>query len=382
MSRAANICAAAPASRSPLATAVPRRWSSAASCAFCRKASHRGRGPQRLEGRPVLLGASCEQASVSELREVGREAFAKTRQSAPVDGAAERHRRRPAIGARRLQVDGASVVVPGAAGGRQRLPVGLVDQDQVGQLDDAAFDALQIVPAARHHQQDHRVDELVHEVLRLPDAHRLDDDPVVARRLAERNRLPRRARHAPQGLPRRTGPHVRPRVTAQRRHPRFVPEDTPARAHRTRVHRQHRHPVASVEQLRPETLDESALADAGRPSDAEPPRSDSGSSKLPLRVIQCRQALHQPQRHPPILTPPTLHQGYPPTQSRPPPPPQSHGPAPQRQPPPPLRPHELRRPLPQKRLHTLRIIGRPRRDPLQRILGSQLLLETLPTAQL
>lgn len=61
------------------------------------------------------------------------------------------------------------------------LAVGLVDRDDVGHLEDAALDALQLVAAAGERQQEEGVDHLGDRDLGLTDAHGLDEHDVEAR---------------------------------------------------------------------------------------------------------------------------------------------------------------------------------------------------------
>ena len=68
-------------------------------------------------------------------------------------------------------------------------PVGLVDRDDVGDLEDAALDALQRVAGAGEGEEEERVDHLGDRDLRLPDADGLDEDDVVAGRLHDDHRL-------------------------------------------------------------------------------------------------------------------------------------------------------------------------------------------------
>ncbi len=78
----------------------------------------------------------------------------------------------------------AAIVGRGDIGARNVVAVGFVDRDHVGQLDDAFLDALQFVPGARHHQHQEKVGHVGDGGLGLADADRLDDQHVVARRLA------------------------------------------------------------------------------------------------------------------------------------------------------------------------------------------------------
>jgi hypothetical protein len=75
--------------------------------------------------------------------------------------------------------------------GRPRVDIGLVDDHQVGNLDDALLDRLQVVAGIRQLQQTENVDHAGHRRFRLADADGLDDDDVVAGRFAEQHRLAR-----------------------------------------------------------------------------------------------------------------------------------------------------------------------------------------------
>ena len=71
------------------------------------------------------------------------------------------------------------------AGGGQQVTVGLVDDDDVGQLHDPPLDALQLVAAARRRQQEEAVDHVGDRGLGLADPHRLDEHHVETGRLAQ-----------------------------------------------------------------------------------------------------------------------------------------------------------------------------------------------------
>ena len=78
------------------------------------------------------------------------------------------------------------------------LAVGLRDDHHVGHLHDAALDALQFVAGTRDLQQHEHVHHRVYGRLRLPDTHRLDEDDVESRGLAQHDCLARLACHAAQ----------------------------------------------------------------------------------------------------------------------------------------------------------------------------------------
>ena len=80
-------------------------------------------------------------------------------------------------------------LVIGRGGARSTLvaAVGLRDCDHVGEFHDAFLDALQLVAAARQHQEKEEIDHAGDRDLRLPDADRLDKHDVEAGCLAKKN---------------------------------------------------------------------------------------------------------------------------------------------------------------------------------------------------
>ena len=81
--------------------------------------------------------------------------------------------------------------------------VGLVDQHQIGELDNAALDPLQFVACRRRQDQDEHVDDIGDRCFGLADADRLDQYRVEPRRLAQQDGLARAARDAPTAVARR-----------------------------------------------------------------------------------------------------------------------------------------------------------------------------------
>ena len=84
---------------------------------------------------------------------------------------------------------------------RARSPSALLTTNQVGEFDNAALDALQIVAAAGQQQQHEHVDHVGDRGLRLADADRLDDHDVEAGGLAQQQRLAGAPRDPAQGWP-------------------------------------------------------------------------------------------------------------------------------------------------------------------------------------
>ena len=67
----------------------------------------------------------------------------------------------------------------------EQRAVGLVDEDQVGQLDDAALQPLQFVAGGRRQDQQEHVDHLGDRGFGLAGADRLDQHRVKPGRLAD-----------------------------------------------------------------------------------------------------------------------------------------------------------------------------------------------------
>ena len=109
--------------------------------------------------------------------------------------------------------------------GQEVVAVRLVDDDGVCELHDALFDALQFVTRTRQHNEQEEIDHRAHGCLGLPDADRLDDDDVVACRLAEQHGLTALARDAAKGAARRRGTDECLGAARECPHARLVAED-------------------------------------------------------------------------------------------------------------------------------------------------------------
>ena len=158
------------------------------------------------------------------------------------------------------------------AGRRVGVEVRLVDDDQVGQLHHALLDRLQVVAGVRQLHQHEHVRHARRGRLALADADRLDDDDVVAGRLANQHRLARLLGHPAQRAAGGTGPDVGLLVHGQLLHPSLVAEDRAAGDAAGRIDGQHRDAVALLDQVQAEHFDERALADAGHAADGDPER--------------------------------------------------------------------------------------------------------------
>ena len=204
---------------------------------------------------------------------------------------AAHHPRRPSRARGAQQPERRQVIGPQAAGGIGELAVGLVDDDQVGELDDSLLEALHLVTAAGREQQQEHVDHVGHLGLGLADADRLDHDGAETRRLAHQHRLARAPRHPAARAARRRRADERRRVARQLAHARLVAEQGAARARAGGVDRQDGEPVATLDQVQAEGLDESRLAHPRRARDADAhrfagPRQELGEQRpRPLLVV-------------------------------------------------------------------------------------------------
>ena len=187
-------------------------------------------------------------------------------------------------------MEGGAVVRYGTSGGGGEVAVGLVDQDQVGQFDDALLEPLQLVAAGRRQDQHEQVDHVGDRRLGLADPDGFDQHHIEPGRLAHQSRLARAARDAAERAGGRRGPDEGARIARKLLHARLVAEDRAARAWRRRIDRQHRDAVALADQVQAERLDEGRLADPGRAGDADAHRlagrgQEGGEQRLRLVLM-------------------------------------------------------------------------------------------------
>ena len=117
------------------------------------------------------------------------------------------------------------------------VAVGFVHDEQVRDLHEARLDRLDVVAHARREDDDAGLGEPEHFDLVLPDADRLDEHLVEARRVEDVHGVGRRAREASEVAARRHRADQDARVRVEVLHPDAVAEDRPARERRRGVHR-------------------------------------------------------------------------------------------------------------------------------------------------
>ena len=158
-------------------------------------------------------------------------------------------------------------------GGLEVVAVGLRDADDVGQLEDAALDALQLIAGAGHLKHEERVRHAVDGDLRLSDADRLDQHDVESGGLEHQHRLARGAGDAAQVPRGGGGADERLIARGQLAHAGAVAEDGAAGARRAGVDGEDGDPVpALLDQLLPHGVDERRLARPGDAGDADAER--------------------------------------------------------------------------------------------------------------
>ncbi len=148
-----------------------------------------------------LVGPGPVELAVERPTACRKRSMASHTSSMPVPGErrAGQHLGGPRAPLGAQQVHGAGVVGAGAPGRRGQVAVGLVDDDQVGQLHDPPLDALQLVAAAGGHEQGEQVDHVGDRHLGLADADGLDEHDVEPGRLAQQHGLTGAAGDTPRG---------------------------------------------------------------------------------------------------------------------------------------------------------------------------------------
>ena len=142
-----------------------------------------------------------------------------------VEAAVAEHLRHPAAVGLGEEMEGVAEVGGCHVTAVYVVAVALVDDDAVGDLHDAALDALQLVAGAGHLDEQEEVDHGVAGRLALAHADGLYEDLVVASRLAEDDGLARLTGHAAERTGRGAGADERVGVQGELLHARLVAED-------------------------------------------------------------------------------------------------------------------------------------------------------------
>ncbi len=166
------------------------------------------------------------------------------------------------------------------------IAVGLVDRDDVDDLEDALLDALQLIAGAGEGEEGERVDHAGDRDLGLADADGLDQHDVEAGSLEDRHRLAGRAGDTAERAGARRGPDERIGVDRQPGHAGLVAEHRATRTYARRIDREHADAVALLDEVHAERLDERRLADAGHAGDADAHRSPSIRVQQPEQLAR------------------------------------------------------------------------------------------------
>src|SRR3954464_11977034 len=152
------------------------------------------------------------------------------------------------------------------------VAVGLVDHEDVGDLQDSRLDGLDVVPQAgdgHHHDGVHRAH---HVHLVLPHAHRLDEDPVEAGRVEQIDGVAGGAGQPAHGA---AGGHRADEdagIGVEGRHADTVAQQGAAGERAGGIDGQDAHRLPALADAAGETVHERALAGAGGTGDADHPR--------------------------------------------------------------------------------------------------------------
>ncbi len=148
------------------------------------------------------------------------------------------------------------------------VAVGLVDNNAVSHLHDAALDALKFVARACKLDQQEEVDHRMDGSLALTYADSLYKYIVVARRLTEHNRFAGLAGHSAERTGRRAGTDERRRMDGEFLHPRLVAEYRSLGALARRIDGEHREFAAVAQHMQAEHINRRTLACTGHTGDA------------------------------------------------------------------------------------------------------------------
>ena len=187
----------------------------------------------------------------------------------PVIARVGEHLRFPSRRGGREEVQGVAEVRLCQLGFLDVVAVGLVDDDAVGHLHDAPFDALQFVARAGQLDKEEEVDHRVYGGLGLSHAHGLDEDGVEAGGFAQDNGLAGLTGHAAQRAGRRRGTYEGVFLLRKAFHAGLVAENAPFRPFAAGVDGQHGQFAAPAQHMQPEGVDRRALSRPRHAGDAD-----------------------------------------------------------------------------------------------------------------
>ena len=182
------------------------------------------------------------------------------------------------------------------------VPVRLVDDEDVGDLENPRLDRLDVVPKPRNDEHEIGVRNLDDLHLVLPDADRLDEDDVLPHRVHDVHDVDGGAGKPPEVPPGGEALDENALVERVLLHPDPVAEDGAAGIRARRVDRDDPDRLPALPQVRGDPVDEGRLPGARRPRHAE----DVGAPRVPVQCLQGEdrrrdlivQVPHQPRRGP------------------------------------------------------------------------------------
>lgn len=175
----------------------------------------------------------------------------------------------PAGGGGGEAVEGGGVFGAGAFGGGAAFAIGFVDDDGVGEFDDAFFDALEFVSGVGGEEEEEEIGHGADGGLALAGADGFDDDGVEAEGFAEEDGLAGFAGDAAEGAAGGGGADEGGGVGGEFFHAGFIAEDAAAGAGGGGVDGEDGGAEAGVDEVEAEGLDEGGFTDAGDAGDAE-----------------------------------------------------------------------------------------------------------------
>ncbi len=170
------------------------------------------------------------------------------------------------------------------------VAVGFVDRHQVGKLQNALLDALQLIAGAGQHEDAEHVHHVGHHGLGLADAHGFHQHHVVPGGFADQHRFPGHAGDPAQRGAGGRWSHERLRVDRQACHACLVTQDRSAGARTGGIDRQHGDPVAGGGQVDSQLVDKRALTHARHAGDADSMRP-AGVGHQPGQYLACHRAV-------------------------------------------------------------------------------------------
>lgn len=190
-------------------------------------------------------------------------------QSCLFQGGSQQGNAFPAGGGGADIVQGVIYLSFGEACRQKVIPIRFVDHDQVAELHDSFFDALQFVSGSGDLDEDKDIHHGAHGDFGLTNAHRFDEDGIIAGGFAEDDGFAGFACHSAQDAGTGGRPDEGLGMAAELFHPCFISQNAAAGDAAAGVYCQHRHLFALFDEQAAKAFDEGAFACAGYSGDAD-----------------------------------------------------------------------------------------------------------------